>query len=102
VQEVMLRAVRSLPPLRSERALGAWLARVVHTTVLDHLRREARRARREERAAAGRRARWAGEEEPGRRLEIEERIQWLAARLRELPANERKLLRERFDRGRTL
>jgi RNA polymerase sigma factor (sigma-70 family) len=102
VQDAMLRAARSLPPLGSERALAAWMARVVHTTALDQLRREARRVRREERAAAGREARETGEADPGRRLEIEERIQWLAARLREAPEEERVLLRERFGRGKTL
>ncbi len=102
VQDAMLRAARSLPPLGSERALAAWMARVVHTTALDQLRREARRVRREERAAAGRRARETGDADPGRRLEIEERIQWLAARLHEAPEVERVLLRERFGRGKTL
>jgi RNA polymerase sigma factor (sigma-70 family) len=101
VQEVMLRVIRALKPLPSERALAAWLHRVVHTTALDQLRRESRRVRREERASR-RRARERGESTVPPDLEREERIAWLSARLAELPAVERSLLQERFERHETL
>jgi RNA polymerase sigma-70 factor (ECF subfamily) len=43
VQDALLRAMRGLDGLKDNSRLRSWLARVVHTTWLDQLRREARR-----------------------------------------------------------
>lgn len=43
VQDALLRAMRGLEGLKDDSQLRSWLARVVHTTWLDQLRREARR-----------------------------------------------------------
>ncbi len=100
VQDAMLRVVRSLRPMSDAAALARWMARVVHTTALDRLRADARRARREERAMA-RRAADASPRDGPIALELEERAAWLAAQLREMPCEERRLLAERFERGKT-
>jgi RNA polymerase sigma factor (sigma-70 family) len=102
VQEAMLRVIRSIRGLSDPAGLDRWMARIIHTTALDLLRREARRARREVAAARGRSAPAA---QPGADpccLEVEERVAWLEARLEELPAGDRALIRERFERGGTL
>ncbi|MBI4602513.1 MAG: sigma-70 family RNA polymerase sigma factor [Planctomycetes bacterium] len=100
VQDVMLRVVRSLRPMDGEELLARWVARVVHTTALDHLRREARRARREECVAAARGA--AAPEGVASKLELDERVAWLEARLAEASEEDRALLRARFGEGKTL
>lgn len=72
--------------------------RVVHTTALDLLRREARRTRRERThgsAPAGN----AGSEDAA---ELTERIAWLRERISELPREDAALLGLRVMRGRTL
>ncbi len=93
VQEAMLRVVRSVRPMRSWADLDRWMVRVLHTTALDLLRRESRRAAREARH------RVSGED---RSAELLERIEWVRARLAELPASEGWLLWLRLARGRTL
>ena len=65
--------------------------------VVDRLRGEQRRRRREQRAAAAR-----GDATPGDLslpLLADERAAWLGARLAELPAVERELVRARFADG---
>lgn len=102
VQDTMLRVVRALRPLPDRDALERWMRRVIHTTALDHLRRELRRVRREERGAAAAPASVPETPESSDRLELEERLAWLEQQLRALPQSDRKLLEERFVHGRTL
>lgn len=94
VQEAMLRVIRSLPALGTRKQLEAWMTRTVHTAALDLLRRESRRLRRE--ASRGSDEAWtqAGV--------TNDALAWVLARLEELPAEDRSLLRLRISRGRTL
>lgn len=91
VQEAMLRVVRSIRPMRTDEDVSRWMARVVHTTALDLLRRERRRAARERRAVDSARARDAGAQ-----AALDEQITWVRARLLELPADDAGLLGLRF------
>jgi len=97
VQDAMLRAIRSMQPMRKE-GLERWMARVVHTTALDALRAERRRLSREQRRAA----REDADAEPADPPDLADRIEWLAARLEELDAEDRALLHARFAREHTL
>lgn len=92
VQDAMLRAARKIPPLPSEAALAAWMCRVVHRAALDRLRADRRRLARERTSAAPSRASTAV---------LDEEIDWLRSRLRQLSADDRSLLAARFARGRT-
>lgn len=94
VQDVMLKVVRSLPVLATEAAVSAWMARAVCSTVVDRLRSEQRRERRERRAAAERSD--VDDCVPWRGLQAGERTAWLRDRLLELPGVERKLVEARF------
>ncbi len=96
VQDTMLRVVRYLKPLPSEKSLANWIARAVLTTTIDRLRKDNRRPARE-REAAGRLL-----EEGGERIADEEQIGWLRAQLEVLPERDQQLIRERFHHGRTL
>ena len=94
LQDVMLKVVQKMPVLRSEAALGAWLARALVRTALDRLREERRRQAREAQAAV--------RDGPGGRDDVtEERLAWLSAQLAELPAAEHALLLARFAGGGT-
>ena len=99
VQDAMLKTVRRMRAFESEKALANWVARLLYTTTIDSLRREARRLRRErayhERRRADVRSRSRSEQD-------EERIHWLEERLAELNATERSLLFQRFSLGKTL
>lgn len=96
VQDTMLRAVKYMKPLPTEKALTNWVARAVLTVTIDRLRREARRPGREREAAARLLAR--GE----KRIADHEQITWLEGRLDELAARDRQLIRERFHHGKSL
>jgi RNA polymerase sigma factor (sigma-70 family) len=50
LQTVMLRAARKFKPAADDEALWAWLATVARNALVDHLRREQRRSRREQNA----------------------------------------------------
>ena len=100
VQEAMLKAARRIPTLPNEAALSAWLCRVVHRAALDALDSERRRRDRERRAR--RETPLSTATHPQTERELDERIDWLRARLQELSAEDRGLLRARFVRGRTL
>lgn len=91
VQDAMLRVIRSMRPMRTQRDLSRWMARVVHTAALDRMRDERRRAARERRSAAG-----------GAATGPDERVEWIAAQLAALPETDRALLGLRFGRSRTL
>jgi len=101
VQDTMLRVVKSLRVMPNEEALARWMAKVIHTTALDHLRRETRRRRREQRASAERFSEQDGPRPPGA-LGVDEQIQWLQSRIQELSVEERSLLKNRFGDGKSL
>lgn len=99
VQDCLLRVVRKMPALATEAAVAAWLARALLRGAADRLRSEARRARREDAAAAQR-----GHADLASDAAVidAERRRWLHARLAELPAADRDLLLARFHDGDTL
>ncbi|MFO0984765.1 MAG: sigma-70 family RNA polymerase sigma factor [Planctomycetota bacterium] len=98
VQDAMLRVVRALRPLPDRESLASWMRKTIHTTALDHLRRELRRRRREERAAIA-----AAAPSPAMAsLEAEERLRWLEREIAALAPGDRALLAQRFVHGRTL
>ena len=88
----MLRVVKGLKPLENEAQLRAWLTRTVHSTVVDMLRKESRRARRE----AVRRP------QSESAAPIEEQLAWVNARLAELPGGDGRLVTLRVAQERTL
>jgi len=95
-QEVMLRAARSLPACEGEAPLNAWMSRTTLRVVIDHLRRDTRRARRETFAAGH-------ESAPAAPLQDTHALaEALARELRELPLAEYEALRARLLEGRTL
>jgi len=96
VQDCMLKVVHRMPRLHDEAAVAAWLARALLRVVVDRLRAEARRARREG-AAGARLAEAATAAEPD-----DEQRAWLRDRLAELPERDRALLCARFADGLTL
>jgi RNA polymerase sigma factor (sigma-70 family) len=51
VQDAMLRVIRSLRPVETERELAAWIKTVVRTSAYDRLRSECRRSRHERSAS---------------------------------------------------
>ncbi len=101
VQDSFLRVVRSLKPMASAGSLDRWMARVVHTTALDHIRREARRSRHEAQAGATKKIS-TDADTAERGVLLAEQVRWLEARLAELDDEERTLLIERFAEGKTL
>jgi RNA polymerase sigma factor (sigma-70 family) len=92
VQEVMMRVIKGLKPLESEGQLRGWMTRAVHSTVVDMLRRETRRARREEEPRP----------KSGTAAPLEEQLAWVNARLAELPGGDGALLALRVAQDRTL
>ena len=97
VQEAMLRVARSVRWFPGHADLERWLTRVVHTTALDLLRRESRRAAREGVPRAS-----AREASPGDDAELAEKAERVRARLAALPPEDGWLVWLRFGRGRTL
>lgn len=94
VQGVMFAVCQRMPALRDERAVRAWMTKAVWNATTDGLRNERRRQRREQQAAAMRGEALAPE--PWFSLLCNERQQWLAARVQELPAADQALLAARF------
>lgn len=94
VHDAMMRVMRSIRPMDSEPALWGWLRLVVRSCALDHLRREARRRKRE-RADVGM-------TQPEPRDDLEERLAWLHAELADLDEREAALLTMRHRFGWTL
>jgi len=90
-QDVFIRVARSIKPLRSVAALDAWLAAAARSAVIDRLRAESRRQKRERAHAA----RSTTPHPP-------EDLEWVRLRLRELPPADLALLRTRFAEGRAL
>jgi RNA polymerase sigma factor (sigma-70 family) len=79
VQDAMVRVIRRMRPLSTERDLRRWLRAVVQSCAYDRLRGDARRRRREA-EAAGRRDRPAPT--AGDRAEHHRRLAWLERELR--------------------
>lgn len=86
-QDVFIRVARAIKPLPSAAALDAWLAAAVRSAAVDRLRADTRRARRER--AASRSTARSSTAHP-------EDLDWVRARLRELPPADLALLRARF------
>lgn len=93
VQDAMLRAIRSMGPMRRVE-LERWLVRVVHTTALDALRAERRQRRRSALRADGRADR--SNQRAADPAQLAEQIDWLTRALAELDAADRALLQHRF------
>lgn len=99
VQDVMLRVVKSIPRLADERAVDAWMGRTVFSTAIDRLRADSRRRRRERHAADNETDAAAG---PAEVMFDAEQIEWLRARIAELPKQDQQMLADRFTHDRTL
>lgn len=100
VQDCMMRVVRSLPALKTERAVQAWMARTVFTVTVDRVRQEHRRSRRERGAATPEGAH--SRAHPLESAEEREQLDWIRDRLAELPEEDRYLVLERFRGDQTL
>lgn len=90
VQDAMLRVARSMKPIATAPELEQWMKRVVHSAAIDLLRREARRAAREQRRDAPESS------------ETDDRVRWLQEQLDLLEPEERTMLTLRFLHERTL
>lgn len=101
VQDAMMRVVKSLEPHDDEASLARWMKRVIHTTALDRLRQDLRRARREE-VAARSAASLPGASKGADDEATAERIEWIRARLAALPDADRRLLELRYEQGLSL
>lgn len=91
VHDTMLRVIRSIPDLSSEGELLLWLRRAMVSCVIDRVRADTRRARREARVAAP---------EPFEKSNSE--LDWLRDRLHALSTDDQALLALRFAHGSTL
>ncbi|MBC7773658.1 MAG: sigma-70 family RNA polymerase sigma factor, partial [Pyrinomonadaceae bacterium] len=130
VQDAMVRAIKSLRPrlgIATRQDLDRWMTRVLHTTALDHLRRESRRKTRELRATSG--LARANSPAPAPRgsvlppgptmqllsltstdqsmaptasLELDERINWIRQRLEEIDSLDRQLVVSHYGHARTV
>lgn len=93
VQDVMLKVIHGMPALASEDAVAAWMSKATWSAVIDRIRAERRRERREAGVAA---SRPEAVPEPWELAFGAERGAWLQQQLAALPATERTLLLERF------
>jgi len=100
VQDCMMKVVRAMRPLKTEAAVQAWMAKAVFRTSVDHLRRESRRRRHEDRAARPFEA--LSGEAASNELEQRERLAWVKNLIAELPEQDRRLILRRFFAGMTL
>jgi RNA polymerase sigma factor (sigma-70 family) len=93
VQDAMLRVIRSMPAMKSEKDLGNWLRAVVTSCAYDRLRKEHRRRRRETAVIR---------DEAIMEDALTERLAWLRSELVQLDAKVFPLLALRFRFGWTL
>ena len=93
VQEATLRIVRTIRPVDAEPQLLAWLRLVVRTTALDLLRRERRRAARENNAVFSTAAIGSADDE---------RLCWLQAQIARFDPELVRIVEWRYDHGWTL
>jgi RNA polymerase sigma factor (sigma-70 family) len=98
VHDAMLRAIRTIRPMRRREDLDRWMARLVHGSALDLLRHERRRVRREH----DRPDPIHQTDSPAALVELDEQIAALRAGLRGLSEADGALLRHRFGLGLTL
>jgi RNA polymerase sigma factor (sigma-70 family) len=91
-QEVMLRAAKRLPELRTNAQLAAWFTRVCTSAACDMLRRESRRKRREQHTTT---------HNPAPQPSTEE-LAWLRSHLHALSPDDLTLLLQRIGQGLTL
>jgi RNA polymerase sigma factor (sigma-70 family) len=127
VQDAMVRAIKSLRPrlgIATRQDLDRWMTRVLHTTALDHLRKESRRRTRESRSALGSPAKTprsgdapgshgpsmspasikstSDSATPTDRCELDERIDWVRDRLGEIDSQDRQLVVSHYGHSRTV
>jgi RNA polymerase sigma factor (sigma-70 family) len=95
-QEVMLRAARSIPELKSEAELGAWFTRVCISAAVDMIRRDQRKLKRERRDCGQ-----AQLDGPATGERVEE-LAWLRRSLARLSEVDQMLLMQRVGLGVTL
>ena len=95
VQDAMIRTIRALKPLESEKHLRAWLRTVVQSCAYDRLRKEARRRRWERDATHARRAVSSDDD-------FDDRLEWLRKELASLDDPQVRLLLMRYRFGWTL
>lgn len=100
VQDAFVRVIRSIRPMATAQDVERWLARIIKTTALDHMRRESRRLARERRRPTDHAP--PPPTDPDDAADLAERIAWLRARLEDLTEEERSLLGLRFGHGSTL
>lgn len=98
VHDAMVRAIRTIRPMRRREDVDRWMARLVHGSAIDLLRKERRRARREH----ARPAPAHPVDSPADLAELDEHITALRAELRGLSDADGALLRHRFGLGLTL
>lgn len=93
LQDVMLKVAEKLPPLADQRALDAWMAKAMLSTVLDRRRAEGRRQRRELAAA-----RPEVDDRPDLLEELfaGEQWQWIRRELAQLAPADRTLIEARY------
>ncbi|MHC5065718.1 MAG: RNA polymerase sigma factor [Planctomycetota bacterium] len=100
VQDCMMKVVKSMRPMKTEKAVAAWMGKVVLNMAVDHLRGEKRRRRREaERIDADG---TGPRESVPQALEEQERLLWMQKMIADLPAGDRELILQRFGSGKTL
>ncbi len=95
VHDVMLKVAQRMVPLADQRAVDAWMAKTILTTVLDRRRAETRRLARERVVAVPADA-TTGPDELADALLRDERIAWLRRELEQLPPRDRAALLARF------
>jgi RNA polymerase sigma factor (sigma-70 family) len=95
VQDAMMRIIRSLKPLQSERQLRGYLRAATQSCALDRLRSERRRRERERRAARS-------ETHDGDPSALDERLDWLRGELEALDPEIAQMLTMRHRFGWTL
>ncbi len=98
VQDAVLRIVRCVRPVREEPQFRAWLRLVVQSHVLDHLRAERRRLRRESAYANSR----SLHREASAESEQVEQLVWLRDQIGQLEPQLCDLIDLRFEQGWTL
>jgi len=99
VQDVMMRVVKGMKPLRGERELKAWMGKVTISCAIDRLRKEQRRARLEREVVGAAHYPTAVDVADGT---LAERIEWLRGEMERMRPEDRALVELRFGHGRTL
>ncbi len=98
VHDAMLRVVKSLRPMNTRADLDRWMTRVLHTTALDRLRREARmiaRQRRHGEHTSGV-ANADNGADPPNAAALADQIAWLTVQVAAMDEQDRALLSLRF------